>query len=77
MNEPKIGDAVVFVDPVGVKHSAVVTAVWPQYGNPPGLNLVYASDDEAKSDTYGRQIERSTSVVHESKQAAHGMFWRV
>jgi hypothetical protein len=43
----------------------------------PSLNLTYVSDDESKVDQYGRQIERgSTSVVHQSNQAAHGRYWQ-
>lgn len=43
---------------------------------PPSLNLVFVSDDMAKDDSYGRQIERETSVVHQSRQPAHGNFWQ-
>ena len=41
----------------------------------PSVNVVYVDGDETKVDPYGRQIARSTSVVHRSNQAAHGMFW--
>ena len=41
----------------------------------PSLNVVYVDTDESKTDPYGRQITRSTSVVHHSNQAAHGMYW--
>jgi hypothetical protein len=71
---PKIGDAVTFVNPVGKRFGAVVTANWGT-GPTPSINVVYVTDDEAKTDSYGRQIERSTSVVHQSNQAAHGMYW--
>jgi hypothetical protein len=76
-----IGDVVEFIDPVGASHKALVTTVFTS-GHPgddgpsPSVNLVFVSDDESKSDQYGRQIERNTSVVHESNQYAHGMFWR-
>ncbi len=73
----KIGDHVVYVDEVGGEHSALVTAVW---GDPdadsPSLNVVYVVHDEAKTDSYGRQIERATSRVHQSRQGAHGAYWR-
>jgi hypothetical protein len=76
----KIGDAVIFVDPFGKPRPALVTAVWGQYATPtssaPGVNLVIVSEDAARDDTYGRQIERSTSVVHQSNQPAHGNYWR-
>lgn len=32
--------------------------------------------DESRTDPYGRQVERETSIVHESAQPADGMFWR-
>jgi|ERR671914_57236 hypothetical protein len=76
----KIGDAVIFVDRYGRRRSALVTAVWGQYATPqspaPGVNVVLVSDDPAKDDSYGRQIERETSVVHQSNQVAHGNYWR-
>jgi hypothetical protein len=77
---------IVYVDPKGVPHSALATVWWD--GNDrtqvaayiaasgePGCNLVYVTEDGSKKDPYGRQLERSTSVVHKSKQAAHGNFW--
>lgn len=88
--------SVVYVDPQGRPHSAIITAWWGTqsagtkeehdvYGAPnhayisetgePGCNLVYLSGDRTKTDPYGRQIERATSVVHKSKQAAPGNYW--
>ena len=49
---------------VGGKHSV------------PCINLVMVSPDKDRQDTYGRQIERETSVVHASDQPAHGCYWR-
>lgn len=71
----KEGDAVIYVDPLGNDRPAVLTAVWGS-GPTPAVNLVFVSDDQAKKDTYGRQIERATSVVHQSGQAAPGNYWR-
>lgn len=51
------------VNMVGVAHTV------------PSVNVVYATGDDAKTDPYGRQIERATSVVHKTLQAAHGMYW--
>lgn len=42
----------------------------------PSINLIIVSDDETKKDSYGRQIERHTSVVHEVNQLAHGNYWK-
>jgi len=69
-----IADAVLFVDPHGQEHDALVTAVHgtDEY---PSINLVFGTLDDALTDQYGRQISRYTSVVHRSKQAAHGMYW--
>lgn len=78
-----VGDNVVFVDPVGKEHSALVTAVWGaphgmvgDDGPKPSINVVFVTGDESQTDRYGRQIARNTSVVHASNQQAHGMFWR-
>jgi hypothetical protein len=77
VRQPVIGQSVVFVDAHGQGHPALVTAVhgsahvdWPS-----GVNLVFVTGDASKTDPYGRQIERSTSVVHRLAQGAHGMFW--
>ena len=82
--------AIVYVDPHGVHHTAFVTAWWnartkdkdafgtaPEqcHGDIAGVNLVYVSKDTAKQDSYGRQIERATSVVHKTLQPAHGNYW--
>lgn len=77
----EVGKHVVYVDPQGVAHDAVVTVWWSldyyrKEGKEPGCNLVYVSGDPAKDDTYGRQIERSTSVIHMGVQPAHGNYWR-
>lgn len=41
----------------------------------PGCNLVYISKSLTEKDSCGRQMKRETSVVHKSKQSAHGMYW--
>ena len=69
---PKDGDAVVYVDPVGVVHPALVTAAWSE----DCVNLVYVSSDASKRDSYGRQIERTTSLMHASIVPVHGNYWR-
>lgn len=74
----EIGSHVNYFDEHSKVHSAVVTQVWPQMmgaAAEPGCNLVYVSGDETKSDPYGRQIERATSVVHGGAQPAHGRYW--
>lgn len=73
--ELKIGDSIVYIDAHRERHNALVTKVWTSVGNLPGCNLVYVSSDETKNDPYGRQIERSTSVVHRSAQPAGAGCW--
>lgn len=71
----QIGDYVKYVDQFGKEHDALVTAIWGIDSPMKSLNLVYVVDDETKTDQYGRQIERFTSVVHRDNQAAHGRYW--
>lgn len=78
----KVGDSVVYVDQYGKPHTALVTIVWTNiesYQSPtgqPGCNLIFVSDDPSKTDQYGTQIERETSVIHMTHQPAHGRYWR-
>ena len=72
MREPKFGESVVYVDPVGVQHAALVTQLW----SPTCVNLVFVSSDAARQDTYGRQTERTTSLMHASVVPVHGNYWR-
>lgn len=71
--KPQLRQVVVYTDPKGADHDALVTAVWSDTC----INLVYVSDDESKRDDYGRQIQRQTSVTHASGPGqAHGNYWR-
>lgn len=78
----KVGDPVVYVDPLSVPRNAVLTAVWDsndseKYPNP-AVNLIFVSNDTAKHDSYGRQIERQTSCAHVSSEWAKtcpGNYW--
>lgn len=79
--EYKVGQSVVFVDSFGHEHNALVTIWWgldcyTSSSGELGCNLVIVSKDEQKDDSYGRQIERHTSVVHKSKQSASAFYWR-
>lgn len=80
----QIGDAVIYVDPVGKEHDALLTAVhgttWHRADGEEVLetvNVVYVSKDEAKRDPYGGQIERESSVIHQGGTQAHGRYWYV
>lgn len=48
---------------------------WARGVSQPACNLLFVTSDTSKTDPYGRQIERSSSVVHKSMQSARGMFW--
>lgn len=73
MKKPILGGTVVYCDPVGHDHGALITAVWSDTC----INVVFVSGDPNKGDTYGRQIERETSVTHASCPGqAHGRYWR-
>lgn len=67
---PKKRDKVRVVDSTGKHHDALVTNHWNHT-----INAVYVTDDDSKTDTYGNQIERITSCVHQSLTAAPGYFW--
>lgn len=84
-HEYKIGQHIIFVDPFGKRRDALVTIWWAGGSNEisayrsangePGCNLVVVVDDEKKTDNYGQQTEHFTSVVHKTKQPAHGNYW--
>ena len=87
--EYNIGQHIIFVDPKGRRRDALVTAWWQAWIQPdldknpvldpkagePGCNLIVVSDDKMKDDSYGRQTEHETSVVHKSNQGAPGNYW--
>lgn len=75
MKQLNIGDHVIYTDAHGIEHDAVVTHVWQSVGGLPGCNVVHVSGDDSKTDPYGRQIERATSVVHRSMQPANAFCW--
>lgn len=65
---PVVGQPVTYTDPHGVKRAALVTAVG--YDSPTTwINVAFINDDEQQKDSYGRKVERATSVSH---QSAHG-----
>jgi hypothetical protein len=72
VKQAEVGGVVVYHDPTGVPHQALVTAVW----GPTCINVVFTSADGNKTDTYGRQIERQTSLSHKSVMNVHGFYWR-
>jgi hypothetical protein len=71
----KVGDVVIYHDPVGTPHNALLTSAWEGTENPT-VNLVYVSSDEKEQDPYGRQTKRESSVSHKSNTNVHGRYWR-
>lgn len=64
--------SVKYVTPTGQIVDALVTAAWSFTT----INVVYVLEDESRKDSYGRQIERATSVTHASTPGrAHGNYW--
>jgi hypothetical protein len=71
-----IGSVVTYVDSTGHDRPALVTNCFGPLESKPSINVVIVNDDENQTDTYGRKIERFTSVVHQSNQWAHGNYWK-
>lgn len=77
----EVGQVVVWVDEHGDQRPALLTAIHGDEHQHEGAthypccNLVFTSGDDAKTDPYGRQIERQTSVPHKQEQSAHGWYW--
>lgn len=72
----EVGDVVTYRDEKGVDHNALVTVV---HGNTAQscINVVYLSSDETQRDSWGRQIERASSVQKKSEVTAHGRYFTV
>lgn len=67
----QIGDVVHYVDEHRREFNAIVTTVW----NPDYINVVYVTDDETRTDPYGRQILRATSVGRKSDSNTAGRYF--
>ena len=70
-----VGSPVVYVDPVGRQHAALVTAIRGEPKDCPLINLVYVNHDGSSTDSYGRQIARQTSLHHRTAYAVHGQYY--
>ena len=74
---PEIGEHVIYHDEVGKAFPALLTEVHLYNDDPnPVVNLLYVSDNKAEHDSYGRQIDRPSSISHGSVNKAHGNYWR-
>lgn len=85
MASVRVGQAVRFIDSNYREHDALVLVIhaakdgvsypeefeWPDGEVGPTINVVHAASEDSKTDPYGRQIERPTSVMH--KQQTVGM----
>lgn len=78
----KPGDPVKVVDEHYVEHAGLVTAVHGEFvedGYVPSINAVYVSADPSKTDPYGRQTERLSSLQHldsgPSRMPKPGRYW--
>jgi hypothetical protein len=69
------GTPVDYYDEHAQRHDALVTIDWGSQETAGSINLVFVSSDKTKEDSYGRQIERATSVVHKNQQSAPGNYW--
>jgi hypothetical protein len=75
MEELYVGMPVIYADPVAGQHNALITAVWGDPKTRPCINVVLVSADESKTDSYGRQIERQTSLQYKDIVGVHGMYY--
>ena len=69
----EISDVVTYRDENRVDHQALVCAVH----GPACINVAYLSADEAKRDSYGRQVEHASSVQLKSDFTADGRYYTV
>lgn len=75
------GDPVRIVDEQYGEHVGLVTAVHGNFGGSyvPCINVVYVTNDPAKRDPYGAQVERMSSLQHISQGPAQmprpGRYW--
>jgi len=75
--DPIVGQSIIWIDEHRREIPALVKYVW-QNGKdfPAGVNLVFISQDETRTDSAGRQTEIKTSVPHISVQVAGGYAWK-
>lgn len=72
----EVGEVVTFIDEDRAEPPALVIHAFHAGESEPSVNLVVVEKDPARQDSYGRQVARPTSIVHESNQPAGGFCWR-
>ena len=70
----EVGDIVTYVDEHSVPHQAIVLINHGRMATS-AINVAFVSSDETKTDSYGRQIERASSVSRKSEYTAHGRYY--
>jgi hypothetical protein len=79
----KDGQYVKVVDESGRLHDGLVTRQWGSIEGTvvkdgeagPCVNVLFVTDDQAKTDPYGLQIERLSSCSHKRSTTAPGRYW--
>lgn len=75
------GDAVRVVDEQYVEHVGLVTYVHGNFlgAHTPAINVVYVTKDASRTDPYGQQIDRMSSLQHlsqgPSQMETPGRYW--
>jgi hypothetical protein len=75
------GDVVKVVTEDYEERMALVTVVHGEFREdqlPPCINVVYVSSDPSKRDPYGQQLERMSSLMHQSAMTnmrTPGRYW--
>jgi len=71
----KVGDAVIYIDPVRKKHPALLTEVHGEENSKPAVNLIWVSDNPAETDPYGSQTKHECSCCHIDNNSAGANCW--
>lgn len=71
---PKVGESIIYVDELGKARSALVTIVGFDKPNT-WINVAFVNDDPNQTDSYGRKLERRSSVPAWS-EGWTGNYWR-
>lgn len=72
------GDTVRYITEDYSEVDALVTQVWGSFDDKivvPCINLVYVTPADDRRDSYGKQIERASSVQHVSQSSVRGRVW--